>query len=161
MDLRLRERSVINRPVDVVWRYVTDPHRFVKWNKKLLPTGLPEAFRQSETFESQYQWRGKSISSNTRVEQLLPSTVLTLHHDRFRGEGIRPDMEVIEEVRLTRKGINTIVTKTVIIKNHGIPLFFVLIGWLVGRFGRCVEADYLKELCEKHETQSLQNGRPS
>ncbi|EEF63452.1 SRPBCC family protein [Pedosphaera parvula] len=160
MNLRLRERSVIKRPIDVVWRYVTDPRRFVEWNKKLMPTGLPEAFRQGETFQSQYQWHGRSISGHTRVEQLLPS-VLKLHHSRFSGNGIRPDMEVIEEIQLTQKGVNTIVTKTVTIMNHGIPLFFVLIGWLIGNFGKRVEADYLKELCEKQESQSLQNGRLS
>ena len=157
MNLRLRERSVINQPAEVVWQHVADPGQFVKWNKKLLPTGLPEVFRQGHSFQSQYQWRGKCIASKTCVDQLIPVQVLRLHHSGFIGNGIRPDMEVIEAIQLTAKGTKTVVIKIVTMKNHGIPFVFVMIGWLISHLGKRVEPDYLKELCEQPKARSLQN----
>ena len=70
---------------------------------------------------------------------------------RCLGPSSRPDMEVIERIELRGRDGRSVVTRTVIAKNVGIPLLLRPLVWLITRFGTPKGEDLLKKLCEEDE----------
>jgi len=146
--MKIRERSVIDRPPVTVWPYIIRPESFAKWNTKVSSMDATGEFRVGQPFTTHYRWNNRAIQCVTIATEIQPERVLELRHSMLTGTGIRPDLEIVERVTLRSAGGGSTVTKVVTIKNHGIPWLFVPLVWFVANFGARVGPDPLKVLCE-------------
>jgi uncharacterized protein YndB with AHSA1/START domain len=146
--VKIRERSVIDRPAATVWPYLVRPEHFAKWNRKIESIDTTEEFRLGQPFTTHYRWNNKSIQCVTVPTELQPGRVLELRHSNLTGPGISQEMEISERITLREAGGRSLVTKVVTLRNHGIPWFFLPIVWFVANFGARVGPDPLKVLCE-------------
>ena len=147
--MRIRQRSLIDRPPERVWSYVIRPEHFQTWNSKITALDATGEFRLGQTFTTRYKWNDKVITCVTVPTEISEAHVLELRHAHPTGVGVRPDMEVQERITLRGFGRRTIVTKIITIKNHGMPWFLIPVVWFVGNFGARVGPDPLKVLCER------------
>jgi carbon monoxide dehydrogenase subunit G len=77
--VRITDRTSIDRPVEEVWRFVSDPGNVPKWYQ-----GTAEVRQRSEgptavgtTFETVIQFRGRSLVSGARCIVLNPNQEVT------------------------------------------------------------------------------------
>jgi hypothetical protein len=147
--MRIRERSMIDRPAAKVWPYVVRAEHFQKWNTKIASMDATGEFRLGQPFATHYQWNNKSIQCVTVATEIQDGRLLELCHSSLMGAGIRPDMDIHERITLREAGGRSLVTKVVTIKNHGIPWVFVPLVWFIANFGARVGPDPLKVLCER------------
>ena len=101
-----------------------------------------------QPFTTHYRWNNKDIQCATTATEIEPGRLSELRHSGLTGQGIRPDMEIVERIMLRGAGDRSIVTKVVTIKNHGMPWFFIPLVWFIANFGARVGPDPLKVLCE-------------
>jgi uncharacterized protein YndB with AHSA1/START domain len=146
--MKIRERSVIDRPAATVWPYLVRAEHFAKWNRKIESIDATGEFRLGQPFATHYRWKNKSIQCVTIPTELQPGRLLELRHSNLTGPEIRHDMEIHERITLREVGGRSFVTKVVTLRNHGIPWFFLPIVWFVANFGARVGPDPLKVLCE-------------
>jgi uncharacterized protein YndB with AHSA1/START domain len=145
----IRERSVIDRPPATVWPYIIRAESFAKWNTKISSMEATGEFHVGQPFTTHYRWNNKPIQCVTVATEVQPGRLLELRHSGLTGQGIRPDMEIVERVTLRGEGRGSTVTKVVTLKNHGIPWLFIPLVWFVANFGARVDADPLKLLVER------------
>ena len=145
----IRERSVIDRPPATVWPYIIRAESFAKWNTKISSMGATGEFHVGQPFTTHYRWNNKPIQCVTVATEIQPGRLLELRHSGLTGQGIRPDMEIVERVTLRGEGRGSTVTKVVTLKNHGIPWLFIPLVWFVANFGARVGPDPLKVLVER------------
>ena len=146
--MKIRERSDIARPALHVWPYIVTAEHFRVWNDKVIDLETQGEFRLGQTFHTGYRMSQHEIRCWSKVTALEPERLLELHHGNCTGQGLKRDIEVVERVTLEEKDGRTIVTKEVVIRNSGVPWFFVPLIWFVTRFGKPVGKDKLKALCE-------------
>ena len=147
--MKIRERSVIDRPAVNVWPYIARPESFVQWNTKIRSMDATGEFRLGQPVNTHYLWNNKSIQCVTVPIEIRECRVLELRHSQLTGAGIRPDMEISERITLRDAGGRTYVTKVVTLKNHGVPWLFAPVVWFLANFGARVGGDPLKALCER------------
>jgi uncharacterized protein YndB with AHSA1/START domain len=146
--MNLRERTAIDRPAALVWRYIVTPELFQQWNDKIVAMDARGAFQPGQRFSTQYEMRRKQLQCWSQVTRLEERRQLELRHGNCSGQGIRRDIEVIERITLEEKDGRTIVTKDVTIRNSGVPWFVVPLIWFINRFGKPAQPDKLKAMCE-------------
>jgi hypothetical protein len=147
-SMHLIEQSEINQPARVVWKYVSTPELFMKWNEKVLSIGTRERFVLNHTFPMELNWKANKVQCVTLVTQLEAPRILELKHTSITGDKVRPGMEVLERYTLHEKNLNTRVRKDIWIKNSGVPLLLRPLIWFINRTGRRSGEDRLKALCE-------------
>ena len=146
--MTIRERSVIDRPSAVVWPHLVRAESFAKWNTKISAMDATGEFRPGQPFTTHYRWNNKTIQCGTVATEIQPGRLLELRHSGLTGQGIRPDMEIVERITLRDAGRGSTVIKVVTLRNHGIPWFFIPLVWFIANFGARVAPDPLKVLCE-------------
>ena len=146
--MKIRERSVINRPPATVWPCIIRAESFTKWNTKISSMDATGEFRVGQPFTTHYRWNNKAIQCVTVATEIQPGRLLELRHSTLTGTGIRSGMEIHERITVRGAGGGSTVTKVVTITNHGIPWLFVPLVWFVANFGARVGPDPLKVLCE-------------
>jgi hypothetical protein len=104
-----------------------------------------------QPFTTHHAWRGKAIQCASLATEIQDSRVLALRHTALVGPGIPRDLLVRERITLEPHGGRTVVTKLVVIENHGVPWYLQALIWLVTRFGAPTAPDPLKLLCEAVE----------
>lgn len=148
--MNIREKTIIDRPAVSVWPYIIKPEHFQKWNDKIAYMEARERFQLGLNFVTHYRWRQKELQCLSVAVKIEEGRLLELRHSKFVGAKVRHDMEVIESITLEERDHSSVVTKNVSIKNHGIPWVFIPLIWLISRFGRRVEEDSLKKMCENN-----------
>jgi uncharacterized protein YndB with AHSA1/START domain len=148
--MKIRERSVIDRPPATVWPYIIRAESFAKWNTKISSMDATGEFRVGQPFTTHYRWNNKAIQCVTVATEIQPGRLLELRHSTLTGTGIRSGMEIHERITVRGAGGGSTVTKVVTIRNHGMPWFFIPLVWLVANFGARVGPDPLKMLCESN-----------
>ena len=153
--MRIIERSKIARPAIEVWTFLIRPSLFRKWNNKIISMEAKEEFRLGQTFLTHYRMSGKEMRCASTVTHLDEPRFLELRHTNCIGNGVNPDLEVCERISLEERNDETLVTKSLVIKNHGLSWIVGLFVWMVTRFGKANQPDRLKMLCES-QNQSIE-----
>jgi len=146
--MKLRERSEIDRPASLVWRYISTPELFLQWNERIVEMEARGAFRTGQHFHTRYAWKQRELQCWSQITKLDEGRMLELRHGNCSGSGIRRAIEVVERITLEEKGGRTIVTKDVVIRNSGVHWFVVPLIWFINRFSKPVQLDKLKAMCE-------------
>jgi hypothetical protein len=146
--VHLYEKSDVARPAAAVWPFVATAERFKEWNRKVVSLDASGPFRLGQTFATHYLMGGKASQCVTTVTALETGRLLELTHANFFGDGISPRLSIRERITLTEKGGRTLVDKDVDIPASAFPWYWVPLIWFIVRFGRSVEPDRLKALCE-------------
>src|SRR5262249_62096577 len=124
-SMKIRERSVIDRPPATVWPYIIRAESFAKWNTKISSIDATGEFRPGQPFTTHYRWNNKDVQCATVATEIQPGRLLELRHSGLTGQGIHPDMEIVERIMLRAAGRGSTVTKVRPSKNHGMPWVFV------------------------------------
>jgi hypothetical protein len=146
----LKERTEIGRPAAHVWRFIITSELFLQWNDKVVDMEARGEFQRDQRFHTRYEMNHKQLQCWSQVTKLEEGRLLELRHGNCSGQGIHRGIEVTERITLEEKGVRTIVRKDVIIRNSGIPWFVVPLIWFLNRFGKPVQPDKLKAMCEGH-----------
>jgi uncharacterized protein YndB with AHSA1/START domain len=147
--MRLRQRTVIERPAEEVWRHVIRPESFRQWNDKVSSLDAVGEFRVGQPFTTHYVWNGKALQCASMATELQPGRVLELRHTAPVGPGVPPDLQIGQRITLEPRGSGrTVVTKLVSIENDAVPWYLRVLVWFVTRFGAPAGPDPLKVLCE-------------
>jgi len=146
--MKLHDRSEIDRPAALVWRYIVTPELFLQWNDKVVAMEARDAFQLDQHFHTRYEMNGKQLQCWSSVTAIEKERLLELRHGNCAGKGMHRDIEVIERISLFEKGGRTVVTKNVTVRNSGVPWYFAPLIWFITRLGTPVGKDKLKELCE-------------
>ncbi len=144
--MKLFDRSDVARPASVVWPYVITAEHFRRWNDKIVDMEASGPFHIGQTFHTSYRMSGKEIHCWSTVTALEEDRLLELRHENCTG--IHRDSEITERITLAEKHGRTVVTKEVTIRNSGVPWFFAALIWFINRFGKPVQPNKLKALCE-------------
>lgn len=148
--MNLRERISIDRPPAHVWPYIINPDFYRKWNDKILHMEASGRFLLGQHFVTHYRWRQKELQCLSVAVKIEEGHLLELRHSKFAGAKVRPDMEVIERIVLEGHDRRSIVTKNTYVKKHGIPWVFIPLIWFISHFGKPVEENSLKLMCESN-----------
>ena len=146
--MRIRQRTVIDRPAAQVWRHVIRPESFRRWNEKISALDAVGEFRVGQPFTTHYLWRGKPLQCASIATDIQAGRVLELRHTAPVGPGVPPNLEIRQRISLHPRGARTVVTRFVSIDNDGMPWFLRPLVWFVTRFGAPTGPDPLKVLCE-------------
>lgn len=146
--MRIREQTIIDRPVAVVWPFVATAESFCAWNDKITHMEATGPFRLGQRFATHYALHGPPTQFMTEVVALEEGRLLELRHASPFGQGVRVEMETIERVTLEDAGGRTVVTRDIDVRNHGLPWWARPLVWFVTRFGRPTGEDRLKKMCE-------------
>ena len=146
--MRLRQRTVIDRPAAQVWPHVIRPESFQRWNDKIRSMDASREFRVGQPFTTHYLWQGKALQCASIPTEIQAERVLELRHTAVVGRGVSPNLEIRQRITLHPQGARTAVTKLVSIENHGMPWYLLALVSFVTRFGAPVGPDPLKVLCE-------------
>ena len=150
----LRQRSFISRPPAAVWPFIATPELYQQWNDKIASMEAREQFHASQQFTTHYRWKGKELQCLSVVTRLDEGRLLEIRHTRCLGPESRPDMEVVERVKLEGNAERSVVTKTVFVKNFDMPLLLRPLVWFITQFGKPKGEDRLKRLCENSSTST-------
>lgn len=146
--MRIRQRTVIDRPATLVWPHVIRPESFQRWNEKISSLDAVGEFRVGQPFTTHYAWRGRALQCASIATEIEKERVLDLRHTALVGPGVPRDLEIRQRIMLDARGPRTVVTKLVSIENHGMPWYLVALISFVTRFGAPTGPDPLKVLCE-------------
>ena len=146
--MRIRQRTVIDRPAAQVWRHVIRPESFRRWNDKVSGLDAVGEFRVGQPFTTHYLWHGKALQCASIATDIQAERLLELRHTAVVGPGVPPQLEIRQRITLHPRGARTAVTKVVAIDNDGMPWYLRALVWFVTRFGAPTDADPLKALCE-------------
>jgi uncharacterized protein YndB with AHSA1/START domain len=146
--MRIRQRTVVDRPTAQVWRHVIRPESFRRWNDKISGIDAVGEFRVGQPFTTHYLWRGKALQCASIATEIQEGRVLELRHTAPVGPGVPPNLEIRQRITLHPRGTRTVVTKLVSIENHGMPWYLLALVSFVTRFGAPAGPDPLKRLCE-------------
>jgi uncharacterized protein YndB with AHSA1/START domain len=146
--MRIRQRTVINRPATQVWRHVIRPESFRRWNEKISGIDAVDEFRVGQPFTTHYEWRGKALQCASIATEIQAERVLELRHTALVGPGVPPNLEIRQRITLHPRGARTVVTKLVSIENHEMPWYLLALIWFITRLGAPTRPDPLKVLCE-------------
>ena len=146
--MRIRQRTVIDRPAAQVWPHVIRPESFQRWNEKISRLDAHGEFRVGQPFTTHYLWRGKALQCASIPTEIEPERLLELRHSAVVGPGVPPNLEIRQRITLQPRGARTVVSKLISIENHGMPWYLRTLVAFVTRFGAPVGPDPLKVLCE-------------
>jgi hypothetical protein len=146
--MRIRNRTLNDRPEADVWRHVIRPEFFPRWNDKVSSLDAVGEFRVGQPFTTRYLWRGKALQCASIATEVQAERVLELRHTAPVGPGVPPNLEIRQRFTLEPRGTRTVVTKLVVIENAEMPYYVRLLVWFVTRFGAPSGPDPLKRLCE-------------
>lgn len=146
--MKIVERSLINAAPEKVWPFIVTPELFRKWNDKIVSMEARGAFVAGQQFSTCYRLTSQSAQCLSVVAELQPQRLLELRHSVVMSASGRTGVNAAERITLEEKDGGTLVTKTVTIERHGIPLWLLPVIWFVTRFGKPAGEDKLKKLCE-------------
>jgi hypothetical protein len=146
--MHIIERTKVDHPAAKVWPLIVSPEFFQLWNDKVVSMDAKDRFFLGQTFTTLYLMNGKNLSCATKVTALEEARLLVLEHSNCTGQGLSPNLEVIERITLTESGAGSVVVKDVEIRNSGIPWFLVPVIWFITTFGKRVGPDKLKQLAD-------------
>jgi hypothetical protein len=146
--MRIRERTVIDRPATRVWPHVIRSESFQRWNEKISSIDAVGEFRVGQPFTTHYEWRGKALQCASIATEIQAERVLELRHTALVGAGVPPNLKIRQRITLHPRGARTVVAKLVSIANHEMPWYLLALIWFVTRFGAPTRPDPLKVLCE-------------
>jgi hypothetical protein len=146
--MRIRQRTVIDRPAAQVWRHVIRPESFRRWNEKISALDAVGEFRVGQPFTTHYLWRGRPLQCASIPVEIQAERVLELRHTAVVGPGVPPNLEIRQRITLQPRGARTAVTRLVSIENDGMPWYLRALVWFVARLGAPTGPDPLKVLCE-------------
>lgn len=146
--MKIVERSLISVPPEKVWPFIVTPELFWQWNDKIVSMEARGAFVAGQRFSTRYRLTSQSAQCLSVVAELQPLRVLELRHRVVMSASGRTGVNAAERITLEEKNGGTLVTKTVTIGRHGIPLWLLPVIWFVTRFGKPAGEDRLKTLCE-------------
>ena len=127
--MRIRERTVIDRPAAAVWPFIITPEHFQQWNEKVSSMEARGRFQPGLRFVTHYTWNRKQMQCQSVALRIEEGRLLELHHSRPIGPGLNRELEVIERVTLEDRGARSVVIKDVHIRNHDLPWFLVPLIW--------------------------------
>jgi uncharacterized protein YndB with AHSA1/START domain len=110
--MRIRHRTVIERPAAQVWSHVIRPDSFKRWNEKISSLDAIGEFRVGQPFTTHYEWRGKAVQCASIATEVQEDRVLELRHTALVGPGVPPDLQIRQRIALEPHGARTVVTKT-------------------------------------------------
>src|SRR5919108_3194005 len=151
--MRIRQRTVIDRPVAQVWRHVIRPESFQRWNEKISSMDARGEFRMGQPFTTHYLWQGKALQCASIPTEIEAERLLELRHTAVVGPGVPPDLQIRQRIVLQPRGARTEVTRLVSIENHRIPWYLLALVSFVTRFGAPIGPDPLKVLCEAEASE--------
>lgn len=146
--MRIRQRTVIDRPAAQVWRHVIRPESFGRWNEKVSGLDAVGEFRVGQPFTTHYLWQGKALQCASIATEIERERVLELRHTAPVGPGVPPNLQIRQRITLEPRGARTVVTKLVTLENEELPWYLQALVWFVTRFGAPAGPDPLKTLCE-------------
>ena len=147
--MRLRQRTVIDRPAAQVWRHVIRPESFRQWNDKVSGLDAVGEFRVGQPFTTHFLWKGKALQCASIATEIEEGRVLELRHTALVGPGVPPDLQIRQRVTLEPRGsTRTVVTRLISMENDVMPWYVRALVWFVTRFGAPAGPDPLKQLCE-------------
>lgn len=147
--MKLVERSVIRATPAKIWPFIITPEHFREWNEKIVSMEARGVFVLGQPFTTCYKLTGRSSQCLSIAVEIDPLRVLEFTHTAaVSGEG-RSSLEAVERITLEPGEGFTVVTKTVVVRNHGVPWFLLPVIWFVTRFGRRQGEDKLKTMCER------------
>ena len=146
--MRVRQRTLIDRPAAAVWRHVIHADSFQRWNEKISRLDAVGEFRVGQPFTTHYLWNGRPLSCASLPTEIQDGRVLELRHRAPVAPGVPPDLEIRQRITLEPRGARTLVTKLVSIENERMPWYVRTLVWFVTRFGAPTAPDPLKRLCE-------------
>jgi len=147
--MKLIERSVIRAAPEKIWPFIITPEQFQKWNDKIVSIGAREAFVLGQPFSTCYEMSGHYSQCLSVAVEIRPFRLLELKHKAVFNSKGRSNAEAVERITLVQEGEVTVVTKTVLLRDHGIPFVFLPFIWFIARFGKRQGEDKLKTMCEK------------
>lgn len=82
--MNLRERTAIDRPAALVWRYIVTPELFQQWNDKIVAMEARGAFQPGQHFHARYAWRQRELQCWSQMTRLDDGRLLELPRELFR-----------------------------------------------------------------------------
>lgn len=152
MTYKMIEKSYIKVPPEKVWPFIAIPENFQKWNDKIVSMEAKDKFYIGQPYVTHYKLTKIATQCMSTVTNMEPERLLEIKHITVASEGAQPTFagqtEALERITLTPKGSGTVVIKEVWINGAEIPWFLRPIIWFVTTFGRPVDEDKLKKICE-------------
>lgn len=146
MAVKLRSEIVINAPPEVIWPWVADPARVMRWNEKLVRSDAPGIASLGEGVE---YWLTYRMARESRVRATItewaPPDVLEV---RFEGGDLGREGWARERTELRRQERGTAVTRVVRFHDPRIPLPARLLMRLIGHVGKPRERTMLQTIKE-------------
>lgn len=146
--MRIKERTIIERPAAAVWPIVATAETYREWNDKITHVEATGPFTLGQRFATRFALHGPPTQFMTQVTALVEGSVIELRHSSPLGSGARAEVEATERVTIEGSGARTVVTKVVTVRNHGLPWWALLLVWFVTRVGKPAGEDRLKRMCE-------------
>ena len=146
--MHIIEKSKINRSAEKVWPFIITPEHYQSWNTKVVSMDAKGQFVLNQPFTTRYKMGRKEMQCNSMATAINPEHFLEIKHTNCVGTVNDSELVVYERIRLEDEGGQTIVTKEVDIQHHTIPWMIIPFIWFVTRFGKSVEPDRLKLMCE-------------
>ena len=75
--MRGTAQAIIEKPVEDVWRFITDVPNLPQWAEEMSDTVYTSDgdFGEGSTFASKYTYRGKTFDVDYRVSAFTPTTL--------------------------------------------------------------------------------------
>ena len=155
--MRIIEKERLNYPAAFIWPFVVNPENFIKWNDKITRIEAGGEFKLGQQFATGYRLSSNESQCLTEVTALEENRLLELRHSNcVSSKPGQPDgMEALERITLEEREGSTLVTKTVTVRNHRIPLLLLPLIWFVTRFGKPAGPSRLEQLCKSAKPAAL------
>ncbi|NOY43716.1 MAG: hypothetical protein GXP26_18005 [Planctomycetes bacterium] len=143
----LNESIKVSASLDEIWPFVADPIGQATWNGKVSDVRREsnQPVRLGEWFGVTYRMSGKGRDSEVEVIACdPPREVHFRHHFQWKSRNLQVD----ERYNLRQQGDQVEVTQRIDLSRAGIPWFFRLLIWLIGRFGKWSEQSSMEKLKE-------------
>jgi hypothetical protein len=146
--MHIVEKSIIDRPAAIVWPFIITPEYFQIWNTKIISLDVKGQFLLNQPFMTRYKMSGKEMQCISTVTAIEHEHSLEILHTNCIGKESDAELIVHERITLKESNRQTIVIKDVEMKHHQVPWILIPLIWFVTRYGKTVEPDKLKLLCE-------------
>ncbi|MBI3004585.1 MAG: hypothetical protein HYY49_04130 [Ignavibacteriales bacterium] len=146
--MHIVEHSIIDRPASKVWPFIIAAEYFQLWNTKIISLEAKGQFLLNQPFMTRYRMNGKEMQCISTVTALENERLLEIQHTNYVSNKDNSQLSVCERITLKEWAHRTIVTKDVEVKHHQVPWILIPLIWLTMKFGKPVEPDKLKQMCE-------------
>ena len=146
--MHIVEQSIIDRPASKVWPFIIAPEYFQLWNTKIISLEAKGQFLLNQPFMTRYRMNGKEMQCISTVTAIENERLLEIQHTNCVSKEDNSQLIVCERITIKESAHGTIVTKDVEVKHHQVPWILIPLIWFTMKFGKRVESDKLKQMCE-------------